>query len=114
MTNFRKPIDLTTMNWNLNGKLNAKIIVALSLRSQRETKYFLYWLKSFAAATCFKTKILKTTHHNYYGWRSSNKKKQTISAFKIIVNQAFVTCYLAKSIWKISANVNNYKTKLTE
>ena len=41
-------------------------------------------------------------------------KKQTISAFKIIVNQAFVTCYLAKSVWKISANVNNYKTKLTE
>ena len=41
-------------------------------------------------------------------------KKQTISAFKIIVNQAFVTCYVAKSVWKISANVNNYKTKLTE
>ena len=41
-------------------------------------------------------------------------KKQTISAFKIIVNQAFVTCYFAKSVWKISVNVNNYKTKLTE
>ena len=31
MTNFRKPIDLTTMNWNLDGTLNAKIIVALYL-----------------------------------------------------------------------------------
>ena len=31
MTYVRKPIDLTTMNWNLNGTLNAKIIVALSL-----------------------------------------------------------------------------------
>ena len=41
-------------------------------------------------------------------------KKQTISAFKIIVNQAFVTCYLAKSVWKMSVNVNNYKTKLAE
>ena len=26
------------------------------------------------------------------------KKKQTISAFKVIVNQAFVSCYLAKSL----------------
>ena len=41
-------------------------------------------------------------------------KKQTISAFKIIVNQAFVTGYLAESIWKMSANVNNCHTKLTE
>jgi len=31
MTYFRKPIDLATMNWNLNGTLNAEIIVALSL-----------------------------------------------------------------------------------
>ena len=74
---------------------------------------FFNGLKSIAAATCLQTKILNTSYHNYYGWRSSNKK-QTISAFKIIVNQAFVTCYLAKSVWKILANVNNYKTKLTE
>ena len=31
MTYFRKPIDLAAMNGNLNGTLNAKIIVALSL-----------------------------------------------------------------------------------
>ena len=129
MTYFRKPIDLATTNWNVNGTLNAKIIVALSLPESflwiRPTQQFKAstaltlipnqntCLKSIAAATCFETKILNTSHHSYYGRRSSNKK-QAISAFKIIVNQAFVTCYLAKSGWKISVNVNNYKTKLTE
>ena len=39
-------------------------------------------------------------------------KKQTISAFKIIVNQAFVTWL--NQFEKYQLNVNNYKTKLTE
>ena len=144
MTYFRKPSDLATMNWNLNGTLNAKIIVALSLPESflwiRPTQQFKAstaltlipnqntWLnnlvkgneifslldKIYCCCNLFENKlILNTSYHSYHGWRSSDKK-QTISAFKIIVNQAFVTCYLAESIWKMAANVNNCKTKLTE
>ena len=42
---------------------------------------FFNGLKSIAAAARFKTKILNTSHHSYYGWRGFNKK-QTISAYK--------------------------------
>ena len=138
MIYFRKPSDLATMNWNLNGTLNAKIIMALSLPESflriRPTQQFkastaltlipnqntclnnlvkgneIFSLldKIYCCCNLFENKlILNTSYH-------SSNKKQTISAFKIIVNQAFVTCYLAESIWKMSANVNNCKTKLTE
>ena len=106
MTYFRKPIDLATTNWNVNGTLNAKIIVALSLPES-----FL-WIRPTQQ---FVSKQKYWTHHIAVIMEEGVlTKKQTISAFKIIVNQAFVTCYLAKSVWKISVNVNNYKTKLTE
>ena len=143
MTYFRKPIDLATMNWNLNGTLNAKIIVALSLpesflriRPTQQLKastaltlipnqntcfnnlvkgneIFSSLAKIYCCCNLFANKNIEHIISQLLWWRSSNKK-QTISAFKIIVNQAFVTCYLAKSVWKISANVNNYKAKLTE